>query len=129
MKTLVALGTLILLSCLPARAQAYLGTNASAYSGSALNSGVNGMEKSHFPSHSSLPNPPSQMTISSGTDVEFVPSLFMCFDKALAKGVAELTVKPKTLAEVARENRKEQGAKVKATAFVQDANGRLVKAE
>jgi hypothetical protein len=128
MKTLLALGTLVLLSCLPARAQTYLGTNSSSYSGSALNSGMNGMEKAYFPSHYSLPNPPSQMSIISGTDVEFVPSLFMCYDKALARGVADLAVKPKTIVEVAAEHRNEQRAKAQAT-FVQDANGKLVRAE
>lgn len=126
MKILGVLTGLIFLSCLPAHAQAYVGSSASY--GSSINSGQNGMAKAIFPSHNSLPDPPSQMQIISGTNTEFVPSMFMSFDKALAKGVADLAVKPKTLAEVAQENRKEQRAKAQ-TSFVQDANGKLVKAE
>jgi hypothetical protein len=126
MKALVALAALILVGCLPAHAQSYVGSSSTAY-GSSINGGQTGMEKAYFPSHFSLPDPPSRMTITSGTNTEFVPSMFMSFDKALAKGVADLTVKPKTLAEVAQENRKEQRAKAQ-TSFVQDANGRVVRA-
>lgn len=54
--------------------------------------------------------------------------MFMSYDKALAKGVADLAAKPKTLAEVARENRKEQRAKAQ-TSFVQGADGKPVKAD
>lgn len=126
MKPILAIAAFTFLACLPARAQGYLGTNASSYSGSSINSQHNGMEKSYFPQHSSLPNPSSRVEITSGSNGEFVPSFFMCYDKALAKGMADLATKPKTLAEVAQENRKEQRAKAQ-TSFVQDANGKLVK--
>lgn len=127
MKTLLVLGALFLLSSLPAQAQSYVGSSSTAY-GSSINSGQTGMEKAYFPSHNSLPDASSRMLIISGTNTEFEPSFFMCFDKALAKGVADLAAKPKTIAEIAQENRKEQRAKAQAS-FVQDANGKLVKAE
>ena len=127
MKPLLALGILLFFSCLPARAQSYVGSSSTAY-GSAINSGQNGMEKAYFPSHYSLPNAPSAMLVISGTNTEFEPSLFMSYDKAVAKGVADLAVKPKTLAEVAQENRKEQRVKAQLT-FTQDANGKLIRAE
>lgn len=127
MKILGALTALIFLSCLPAHAQSYVGSSASTY-GSSINSGQNGMAKAYFPSHYDLPDPPSRMLVVSGTNTEFVPSMFMSYDKALAKGVADLAAKPKTLAEVARENRKEQRAKAQ-TSFVQGADGKPVKAD
>jgi hypothetical protein len=127
MKNLLALAVLIFMGCLPAHAQATVGSSSSLY-GSSINSGQNSMARAYFPSHNSLPDAPNTMSITSGTSTEFEPSFFMCFDKAVAKGIADLAVKPKTLAEVAQENRKEQRAKAQAS-FVQDANGRLVKAE
>jgi hypothetical protein len=126
-RTLWALGVLMLVSCAPAYAQAYVGSSASSY-GSAINSGQNGMAKASFPTHYSLPDASTQVLTYSGSNSEFVPSLFMSYDKALAKGVADLAAKPKTLAEVAQEYRKEQRAKAQ-TSFVQDANGKPVKAE
>ena len=80
-----------------------------------------------FPDAHSLPDASTQVQTFSG-NTEFVPSLFMSYDKALAKGVADLAAKPKTLAEVAQENRKEERAKAE-TSFVQDAKGKPVKAE
>lgn len=127
MKSILTIAAFIFLACLPARAQGYLGTNASSYAGSSINSQHNGMEKAYFPEHSSLPGPSSRAEVTSGSNAEFVPSLFMCYDKALAKGIADLAAKPKTLVEVAQENRKEQHTKAQ-TSFVQDANGKLVKA-
>src|SRR5215469_7416361 len=109
MKTLLALGVLFFLSGVPVRAQAYVGSSATAY-GSSINGGQNGMAKAYFPSHYSLPDPSTRMSIISGTNTEFVPSLFMSYDKALEKGVADLAAKPKTLAAIAQENRKEQRA-------------------
>lgn len=125
-KTLLALGILFFLSSLPARAQAYVGSSASY--GSSLNSGQNGMAKAYFPNHYSLPDGSTRMLIISGTNTEFEPSFFLTFDKALAKGVADLAAKPKTLAEIAQENRKEQRAKAQSN-FIQDGDGRLVKEE
>jgi hypothetical protein len=112
---------------LPARAQSYVGSSSTAY-GSALNTAQNGMAKAFFPSHYSLPDSSTQMLIISGTNTDFEPSFFMTFDKALAKGVADLAVKPKTLAEVAQENRKERRPKAQTT-FVQDAKGKVIKEE
>lgn len=126
MKSILAIAALFFLACVPARAQGYLGTNASSYSGSSVNNQHNGMEKAYFPQHTTLPGPSSRMEITSGSNDEFIPSLFMCYDKALAKGITDLAAKPKTLVEVARENRKVQRSKA-STSFVQDANGKLVK--
>jgi len=127
MKSLLALAALAFVTSSPAHAQAYVGSSSSAY-GSSINSGQNGMAKAFFPTHYSLPDASSQMLIISGTDTEFVPSLFMSYDKAVATGVAELAVKPKTLAEVAAANRKEQHLKAQAS-FSQDANGNIIKTE
>lgn len=127
MKTLLVLGILLFLTSLPTQAQSYVGSSSTAY-GSSINGGQNGMAKAYFPTHYSLPDASSRMLIISGTNTEFEPSLFMSYDKALAQGIADLAAKPRTLAEIAQENRKEQRTKAQSS-FIQDANGKLVKAD
>jgi len=51
----------------------------------------------------------------------------MAFDKAVVQGVADLAAKPKSVAQVAQENRNKERAKAQVS-FVQDGKGKLMKA-
>jgi hypothetical protein len=129
MKPIIGLGALILLFSLPAHAQlGTVGGSPSSYSGGSLNSSnASSVSPVVFPQLPPLPAKRFAMSITSGSSFEFVPSSFMCFDKAVVKGVADLAAKPKSIVLVAQENRNTERAKAQAT-FVQDGKGKLVKA-
>jgi hypothetical protein len=147
MKPLIGLSALILLFSLSTRAQIIGG---SIGTGSSLSSvGSLSQAGSLNPTSSSRPtafSPPAQfrMTITSGSAETFVPSsfvtydqalaagaadsfrsFFMPYDQAIAKGIADLAAKPKSLAQVAQEYRREERPK-SAVKFIQDSNGRVV---
>jgi hypothetical protein len=129
MKLLLGLGALILLFSLPARAQlGTVGGSSSSYSGGALNtSNASSVPPVVFPQISPLPAKRFAMSITSGSSFEFVPSSFLCFDKAVVQGVADLAAKPKSIVQVAQENRNRERTKAQIS-FVQDGKGKLVKA-
>jgi hypothetical protein len=129
MKLLVGLGALILLFSLPAHAQlGTVGGSSSSYSGGSINtSNASSVAPVVFPQITPLPATRFGMSITSGSSFEFVPSTFMAFDKAVVQGVADLAAKPKSVAEVAQENRNKERAKAQIS-FVQDGKGKLMKA-
>jgi hypothetical protein len=109
MKQLLGTAVLLLLTSLPAYAQASLG--------SSLNSGGG----HHLPSYPVLSN---SVTYSTGPS-EFTPSTFMNYDQAVAVGRIAAAEHAKTLGEVAKNSR--ESAKSKAQIVVeQDAENRVV---
>jgi hypothetical protein len=128
MKLLVGLGALILLFSLPAHAQlGTVGGSSSSYSGTALNSSnASSVPAVVFPQITPLPAKRFEMSLTSGSSFEFVPSTFVCFDKAVGQGVADLAAKPKSIVQVAQENRNTERTKAQIS-FVQDGKGKLVK--
>ena len=126
MRLFVVLGALVLMFSLPAHAQSGQMVGGAAVGSSALNN-MNALPSMVFPSPRPLPTTRFLMRVMNGTNEDFVPSSFMNFDEAVAKGVADLAAKPKSIVEVAQENRAEQHAKAQVN-FVQDANGHPIKA-
>jgi hypothetical protein len=66
-----------------------------------------------------------QMIELSGSFTDFFPSVFMAFDKAVAKGTAANNTPAISVVEAARENRAEQKPKAKAV-FMQDGHGNAI---
>jgi hypothetical protein len=105
-----------------------VGGSSSSYSGGSINtSNASSVAPVVFPQITPLPATRFGMSITSGSSFEFVPSTFMAFDKAVVQGVADLAAKPKSVAEVAQENRNKERAKAQIS-FVQDGKGKLMKA-
>jgi len=67
------------------------------------------------------------MGVTNGSSMDFVPSSFMAYDQVVAKGIADLAVKPKSIVQVAQEYRNMEHEKAQTT-FVQDGSGKIVKA-
>ncbi len=127
MKLLFGAGVLILLFSLPTTAQSYgsyVGGGGSLNSGGSLTH-ASGMRGPAFHPPQSSPETRFPMTVTFGSESEFIPSVYVPFQEAVAQGRAALTAKPKTLAEVALENRAAKKAKAEL-AFVQDDNGKAV---
>jgi hypothetical protein len=61
----------------------------------------------------------------SGSQQEYVPSIFVSYDKAIATGQTELDTPPMTVAEASRELSNVRQAKAKV-AWVQDDYGRVI---
>ena len=113
MKLMLGVGALILLFSMPARAQSF---GANVGGGSSLNSGggLNAGSSSHGISLHSLQTSPVatfHMSVTSGSDGDFIPSTYLPFAKAVELGKELQAAKPKTLAEVALEYRNEKKAK------------------
>ena len=66
-----------------------------------------------------------QMIELSGSYTDFLPSKFLAYDKAVAKGTAANHTPAKSIVEAARENRAVQKPKAKAL-FVQDNHGNAI---
>jgi hypothetical protein len=139
MRSLIVLGILVLFA-VPAHAQ--LGGTVGAGAGIG-NSG--GLAKASFPSMRANPVTQFRVTVASGSDSTFAPSDFMPYEAALAagsadpvrsmflnyreaiaEGIAERAARPKSIADVARENRKQKRS-VAYAVFVQDQLGHVVK--
>lgn len=130
MKFIIGAALLILLFSLPATAQGYYGNYGNVGGGPSLNSGAslnNYTGYSGVGNHSLSSNPVTtfHMTVVDGAGNEFIPSTYVPFEQAVARGRATLTAKPKTLAEVAAENRAVKKPKAEL-AFVQDNSGRAI---
>ncbi|MFY9530572.1 MAG: hypothetical protein WBC04_13810 [Candidatus Acidiferrales bacterium] len=130
MKRLLGLGFLILLVSVPARAQ----IGGSAYGMTSINgvSSLNGdssMAEVVFPSVPSRVEAHYQNSSVHGSASDFVPSTFVPYEQAVARGQAALAPdnKPKPVAQVAEEYRNAKRTTAKL-AIVQDANGRIIKA-
>jgi hypothetical protein len=129
MKRLLGLGFLILLGSLPARAQ----IGGDAYGVSSINSGgsLNGASSLGEVAFASLPTPVElhyQNSTAHGSASDFVPSTFVPYEQALARGQAATAPenKPKPVAQVAEEYRAVKRAVAKL-AIGQDSSGRIVK--
>jgi len=128
MRLLVGAGVMILLFSVSAFGQIY-GNNVGG--GPSLNSmaSVNSMGSLHgVPFHPSTGSSGTQfhMSVAAGSEADFTPSVYVPFEKAVAEGRAELAAKPKTLAEVAFENKAAKRTKAELT-LVQDDNGKLIR--
>jgi|HubBroStandDraft_1064217.scaffolds.fasta_scaffold18552_3 hypothetical protein len=132
MKKLIGVVALVLLSSLPAHAQARgpaVGSSSSSISqgggaGGAGTGSVGGSGNSRLPGY-----PPTSFAVSavSGGDPSFAPSTFLTFDQAVAEGRAINAASQKSLGEIAAENSAVTKAKAKFT-FVQNADGNVVPA-
>jgi hypothetical protein len=65
------------------------------------------------------------MAAYSGTPADFVPSVFVTYDRAMAQGRAALAAGNKSVAEVAAENKTVSRMKARF-ALVQDGSGKAV---
>jgi hypothetical protein len=113
MKLMIGVGALILLFSIPARAQSYganVGGGSSLNSGGGLNAG-GGLRGVTFHSLQSSPVATFHMTVTTGSDGDFIPSTYLPFAQAVELGKELQAAKPKTLAEVALEYRNEKKAK------------------
>jgi hypothetical protein len=128
MKLLLGAGVLILLFSIPAFGQLYgptVGGGSSLNNGQSLN-GLAGINSSGYRGPTATSETQFHTMISSGSQTEFIPSVYVPFDQAVAEGRAALAAKPKTLAEVALENR--AAKKVKSeVAVIQNDDGRVVR--
>jgi hypothetical protein len=129
MKRLLGLGFLILLVSLPARAQ----IGGDVFGVSSINSGgsLNGASSLGEVAFASLPSPVElhyQNSTAHGSASDFVPSTFVPYEQALARGQAATAPgnKPKPVAQVAEEYRAVKRAAAKL-AIGQDSSGRIVK--
>ena len=130
MKKLIGVVALVLLSSLPAHAQARgpaVGSSSSSISqgggaGGAGTGSVGGSGNSRLPGY-----PPTSFAVSavSGGDPSFAPSTFLSFDQAVAEGKAIIAADQKSLAQTAAENSATPKATAKVT-FVQDAEGKVI---
>jgi hypothetical protein len=148
MKLFILLGALALCA-FAARAQSVgIGTTVGNAPGINATSSINNsgaIAGVAFPSLPPLPPTQFRVTVTSGSGETFAPSAFMPYKQAiaaglssptrslfvdyrqaLAEGIAELNAKPKSVAQAALENRREERAKAEAR-FVQDEFGRVVK--
>jgi hypothetical protein len=113
MKLLIGAAALILLFSGAAGAQNFgsnVGGGGSLNAGTTLNSqgSLGGMSFHSMPSN---PEPFLHMTVTNGSDSEFIPSTFVSFAQAVEIGRMMRAAKPKSLAEVALEYRNEKKAK------------------
>lgn len=126
MKLLIGTGALILLFAWTAGAQSfgsYVGGGSSINSGASLN-GAGGLGSVSFHSAPSNPGPFFHMSVTSGSDGEFIPSTFVAFAKAVEMGRMMQAEKPKSLAAVALEYRAQKKAKTEiAHPVVMDMQG------
>jgi hypothetical protein len=130
MKKLIGVVALVLLSSLPAHAQAKGGAVGSSSSPISQGGGGTGSSGAGGGGGSRLPgNPPTAFAVSavSGGDPSFAPSTFLSFDQAVAEGKAINAASQKSLGEIAAENSTAPKAKSKFT-FVQNADGNVVPA-
>jgi hypothetical protein len=112
MKYVLGSALLLLAASVPAYGQSISGTSLSPMP-------ANVQMLPHY-----APSSPGIIELS-GTYSDFFPSIFLTFDKAVAKGNAWNAQPPKTVVEAARENR--AAVKPRATAmFEQDAHGKAV---
>jgi hypothetical protein len=131
MKLMMGVGAMIVLFCLPAGAQSFgtgnVGGAGSINSGSSLNggSGLHGVTSHSLPK---IAETRFYMSVTSGSESEYTPSVYVPFSKAVQIGSTVQVVKPKSLAEVASEYRNAPKAKAEYS-LIQDADGKIVKEE
>jgi hypothetical protein len=109
MKFFLAVGGLLLVSAVPARAQLGVGVGGS-------------ISRVSFPTMLSYPATQFDSTVVSGSKQDFVPTTYVPFDRGLELGRASLAATSKSLAEVAAENSRAVRPKAKV-AFVQNSDG------
>lgn len=78
-----------------------------------------------FPALPNIPKAQFQIIDVSGGDTSFFPSSFVNFEKGIEEGEAALSLKRKSLGEVAQENRSAEKTKAKLE-FTQDNAGNAV---
>lgn len=127
-----------------------VGMGAAVGGGSSLNAAgsinaLGGMAGVALPRLPSSPATSFRIQIASGSEGSFVPSafvpynlavlegvssrdrsLFMNYGQAIAEGLAELAAQPKSVAQAARENRREERARA-GLKFIQDQSGRVIR--
>jgi hypothetical protein len=129
MKRLLGLIAFVFLISVPAYGQSKgatvggsspMNNNASGAGGGG--GGTSGSAGGRLPSY-----PPARFDVAafSGSTTDFVPSAFLSFDQAVARGTAVVVANTRTVAEMAAENSATPKAKAKFT-FVQDAQGNVV---
>ncbi len=128
MKRLMALGVFAVGLVLPTHAQtAHTAAGGAANSPSANGGGGWGGGGGYGGGSRPVSHPPTQFSTTSvsGTQNEYVPSVFVSYDRAIAKGQNALDTPPPTVAEAARQQSNTHAEKAKL-ALVQDIYGKAM---
>ena len=130
MKRMIALAVLVVAMAVPIHAQtghAAAGGGVSSVSVSGSGGGGGSGFASGSTANRPLSYPVTHFNVASvsGSQQEYVPSVFVSYDRAIATGQTELDTQPMTVAEASRQqaNMRQEKAKV---ALVQDQSGRAI---
>jgi hypothetical protein len=130
MKHLVAMAVLTLGLVVPTHAQAVhaaAGGGATSPTANGTGWGSGGLGGGFAPGNrlASYPLTLFSVTSVSGSQQEYVPSIFVSYDRAIAEGQSELDTPPRTVAEAARQQARAHAEKAKV-ALVQNEDGKAV---